>query len=73
MKKSSELWGLERLLTGRRREIDRKYDPRYSYLTEALGRLLHEKRLSEEDLRGLGADKLDLIRSFAQFLAESVA
>ena len=73
MKKSSELWDLECLLTGRRRDIDRKYDPRYSCLTEALGRLLHEKRLSEEDLRGLSADKLDLIRSFAQFLAESVA
>ena len=73
MKKPSELWDLERLLTERRRNIDRKYDPRYSHLAEVLGRLLHEKRLSEEDLRGLGGDKLDLIRSFARFLAESIA
>jgi hypothetical protein len=42
-------------------------------MTDVLGRLLYEKRLSDEDLRGLGDDKLRLIRSFAQFLTEDAA
>jgi hypothetical protein len=73
MKEPSELWDLEHLLTQRRKEIDRKYGSRYSRLTDVLGRLLYEKRLSDEDLRGLADDKLRLIRSSAQFLAEGAA
>jgi hypothetical protein len=53
----------------RRKEIDRTYDYRYSRLTQLLGRLLHERRLSEQELRGLREDKLKSFRSFAKFLA----
>jgi hypothetical protein len=70
---SSDLWDLEHYLTQRRKEIDRKYDFRGSRLIDVLGRLLHENRLSEEDLRGLREDKLKPIRSFAKFLAEDAA
>jgi hypothetical protein len=70
---SSDLWDLEHYLTQRRKEIDRKYDYRYSRLTHVFGRLLHENRLSEEELRGLGEDKLKSIRSLAKFLAEDAA
>ena len=73
IRQSSDLWDLERYLTQRRKEIDRKYDYRYSQLTHVLGRLLQEGRLSEEELRGLGEDKLKSIRSFAKFLAEDAA
>ena len=66
---SSELWDLEHYLTERRKEIDRKYDYRYSQLTDVFGRLLHERRVSEEELRGLREDKMKLIHSFAEFLA----
>ena len=62
----ADLWDLEHYLTQRRKEIDRKYDYRYSQLTHVFGRLLHEKRLCEED-------KLTSIRSFAKFLAEDAA
>jgi len=64
---------LERYLTQRRKEIDRKYDYRYSQLTQVFGRLLYEDRLREEELCGLGEDKLKRIRSFAKFLAEDAA
>jgi hypothetical protein len=64
---------LEHYLTERRKEIDRKYDFRYSRLTQVLGRLLYETRLEEEDLSGLREDKLKSIRSFAKFLAEDTA
>jgi hypothetical protein len=73
IQKSSDLWDLEHYLTERRKEIDRKYDYRYSQLTHVFGRLLYENRLTEEDLRGLREDKLKSIRSLAKFLGESAA
>jgi hypothetical protein len=73
IRQSSDLWELERHLTQRRKEIDRKYEFLFSRLTDVLGRLLHESRLNEEDLRGLGEDKMQSIRSFANFLRDSAA
>jgi len=73
IKQSSDLWDLEHYLTERRKEINRKYDYRYSQLTQVFGRLMHEKRLREEELRGLREDKLDSIRSLAKFLAKDAA
>jgi len=73
IQQSSDLWDLEHYLTQRRKEIDRKYDYRYSQLTHVFGRLLYEMRLCEDELRGLGEDKLKPIRSFAKFLAEDAA
>src|SRR5207248_5465102 len=49
----ADLWDLEHYLTQRRKEIDRKYEYKYSQLTHVFGRLLHEQRLREEDLLGL--------------------
>ena len=61
----SDLWELEHYLTERRKEIDRKYDYRYSVLPRVFGVLVREGRLTEEDLRGLGEDKLSPIRACA--------
>ena len=73
IKEPADLWDLEHHLTQRRKEIDRKYDYRYSQLTHVFGRLLYEGRVGEEDLRGLREDKLKLIRSFAEFLKKDAA
>jgi hypothetical protein len=73
IQQSSDLWDLEHYLTERRKNINRKYDYRYSQLTHVFGRLLYEKRLREEELRGLREDKLNSIRSVAQFLAKYAA
>jgi hypothetical protein len=73
IQRSSDLWDLEHYLTQRRKEIDRKYEYHYSRLTDVLGRLLYENRLSEDELRGLRADKMESIRSFAAFLKNSAA
>ena len=70
IQESSDLWDLEHYLTKRRKEIDRRYDDRYSQLTQVFGRLLHEGRVSEEELRGLRDDKLKSIRSFAELFAK---
>ena len=70
IKEPADVWELEHYLTERRKEIDRKYDYRYSQLTQVFGRLLYEKRLGEEELGGLRENKLKSIRSLAKFLAE---
>jgi hypothetical protein len=73
IKQPSDLWDLQEYLTQRRKEIDRKYDYRYSQLTQVFGRLLYETRVSEEELRGFSEDKLKTIRSLAKFLGEDAA
>ena len=73
IKEPADAWDLEHYLTERRKEINRKYDYRYSQLTHVFGRLLYEGRLSEEELGGLREDKLKPIRSLAKFLAEEAA
>ena|ERR1035441_6898920 len=69
----SDLWDLEHYLTERRKQINRTYDYRYSQLTLVFGKLLCQSWLGEEELRGLGEDKLKSIRSYAKFLAEMAA
>lgn len=69
IKQPSDLWELEHHLTQRRKEIDHKYEYRGSKLTFVFGTLIHEGRLVEEDLRGLREDKLEAIRSYADFLS----
>ena len=68
IKQPSDLWELEQHLTQRRKEINYKYEYRASRLTFVFGTLLHEGRITEDDLRGLREDKLKAIRSDADFL-----
>jgi len=69
----ANLWELERYLSERRKDIDRRYDFRSSRLTRVFGTLLCERRISEEELRGLGEDKMKAIRSSAKVLSEDAA
>jgi Photoprotection regulator fluorescence recovery protein len=64
----SGLWELEQYLTQRRQEINRKYDYRYSVLPLILANLLSSGRLNENELQGLGEDKLDYIHRAAVHL-----
>ena len=73
IKDPADLWDWEHYLTERRKEINGKYDYRYSQLTHVFGRLLYEGRVSEEELRGLRDDKLKSIRSLAEFFAKYAA
>jgi hypothetical protein len=73
IREPADLWGLERYLTQRRKDIDRRYDFRSSRLTRVFGTLLCESRITEEELRGLGEDKMKAIRSCAKVLSEEAA
>lgn len=65
IREAPELWKLESWLGHRRREIDEKYDYRYSVLPMVFARLVNEGRLTEEDLKGLDAEKVEAIRFLA--------
>ena len=67
IKQVSEVWDLVDHLNQRRMEIDREYDYRYSVLPEVFGNLIRKGRVREEDLRGLGDDKLDYIQAYSKF------
>ena len=51
------MWDVEGYLTRRRRDIDEKYDYRYSQLIFVFGCLLREGRLQQEQFAGLAAEK----------------
>jgi hypothetical protein len=68
IREPSGLWELEQYLTQRRQEIDRMYDYRYSVLPLVLAKLLSSGRLVEDELHGLGEDKLACIHRAAVHL-----
>ena len=65
IQQASELWELEHHLTQLRKEIDRKYEYKYSKLIFVFGDLVREGKLDLEELRGLSEDKLRYIREHA--------
>lgn len=57
-----ELWAMRDFLASAQREIEQKYDYRYSQLILVFARLIREGRIKEEQLHGLSEGKLTIIR-----------
>jgi hypothetical protein len=57
-----DVWDVHDFLAKTRREVDEKYDYRYSVLLLVFARLLREGWLRDEELGGLSADKLEHIQ-----------
>ena len=55
------IWRLHEYLDDKRREIDQKYDYRYSVLMLVFTRLVAEGWLKADELSGIGAEKVDVI------------
>ena len=68
IKQPDELWELESHLTQRRKEIDAKYEFKYSVLLLVLGDLVREGRISLDELHGLAEDKLSIVRNHPRHL-----
>ena len=64
---TGDLWDLHDFLTDKRRNMDRKYDYRYSKLIFVFSELIREGWLEESMLNGLDEDKIELIRKVAWF------
>ena len=60
------IWALHDFLTRKRKEIDRKYDYRYSQLVFVFALLIRDGWLSETEFTGLAEEKLERIRSFLE-------
>jgi hypothetical protein len=65
IRQASELWELEHHLTQLRKEIDRKFEYKYSTLVLVFANLVREGKLDREDLRGLSEEKFRYIRQHA--------
>jgi hypothetical protein len=57
-----DIWLIHDFLSRRRREIDHKYDYRYSVLIEVFARLIREGRINMADLAGLREDKIEKLK-----------
>jgi hypothetical protein len=66
VRQASELWELEHHLTQLRKQIDRKYEYKYSTLVLVFADLVREGKLDSDDLRGLSEDKLRYIHQHAE-------
>jgi hypothetical protein len=60
---ASDLWEMEGWLAVQRQRIDRTFDFRYSVLTRVFATLLCDGTLSEDNLRGIAQEKLEIIRN----------
>lgn len=60
-----DLWRLHDFLTEKRREIEDKYDYRYSVLIHVFGRLVREGWIDVDDLEGLDEEKIAKIKYLA--------
>jgi len=68
--KVNAVWDILELLSRKQREVERKYDYRYSVLIGVFGRLLYEGWIAESDLADLSAEKLQLIQRSAETVRE---
>ncbi len=64
LEKAADVWSLHDFLSKRRKDIDRKYDYRYSQLLNIFTILISQEYISESDLLGLSEDKLTIIQRF---------
>ncbi len=62
---TQDMWDIEDYLTRQRRDIDSKYDYRYSQILLVFGRLLREGRIEECELHGLSPEKLSQVQQIA--------
>ena len=67
IKKPSDMWGLQDFLTEKRKEVDDKYDYRYSVHDFVFVRLFKDGWLDFADLKGLNEEKIDRIKSLLRF------
>ena len=56
------VWRLHDYLSKKRREVDEKYDYRYSVLILVFNRLVSEGWLTLDELSGIGAEKVDVMK-----------
>src|SRR6266568_3543068 len=64
---SAEIWHVRDYLNEQAREIDAKYDYRYSVLIDVLAQLIAQGWLTVDELAGLHSEKLHLIKQASAY------
>ena len=72
IKKPDDIWRLHDFLTEKRKEVDEKYDYRYSVLELVFGRLIKDGWLDFADLEGLNEEKIGRIKSLLRFSESNI-
>jgi len=67
IKKPEEIWELRDFLTEKSKEVDEKYDYRYSVLDFVFARLIKDGWLEYADLEGLTEEKIEQVKSLLRF------
>jgi hypothetical protein len=67
---SAEIWHVRDYLNEKAREIDAKYDYRYSVLTDVFAQLVAQGWLTIGELAGLHSEKLRLIEQASAYWAK---
>ena len=67
IKKPDDIWRLHDFLTEKRKEVDKKFDYRYSVLDLVFGRLIKDGWLDFADLEGLNEEKIERIKRLLRF------
>jgi hypothetical protein len=65
------VWSLHDYLSEKRQDIAQKYDYRYSVLMLVFHRLVFEGWLTEEELTGIGMEKVEVIRKVRSLRTEA--
>jgi hypothetical protein len=64
-KNLEDVWKIHDFLSKRRKDIDQKYDYRYSVMISVFGILVEEGWVGLDELEGLGEDKISKIKMMA--------
>lgn len=70
LKEHDDIWELNRFLNKLSRQMEEKYEYRYSMLTLVFARLIQEGWMHYNDLEGLGEEKIEQIKSIIKFREE---
>jgi hypothetical protein len=65
MEDPKEIWKIDDYLRNNRRDMDSKYDYRYSILIIVFGKLMREGLILDSDIDKLSKDKIDAIKRIA--------
>lgn len=66
-REENDVWKLHDFLSQKRKELDEKYEYRYSILIYVFARLMREGFITEEDLKGLSEEKVLKIKGMLDF------
>jgi hypothetical protein len=70
VKSSEDLWAMQKYLENAHRDLEARYDFRYSQLIIVFGNLMHRGRIAKDQLKGLSENKINEICRIASIKSQ---